>query len=114
LLSIGPVRILSSLTRERKGNWFLGESEKRTGRDARNFSAILFGFIFLGLILIIPLLVLVSGIILISEGKHVWGVILLVLGVLAGIGPFFRFLRSSMSKKDAVKTSEKDEQGSHK
>ena len=106
------MRILLSLTRERKGNWVLGESEKRTGRDARNFSAILFGFMFLGLILIIPLLVFVSGIILISEGKHVWGAILVVLGVLAGIGPFFRFLRSSMSKKNAVKTSEKDDEAS--
>jgi hypothetical protein len=89
----------------------LQEREKKTGTGDRNFRAILFGVLFLGLILIIPLLVLVSGIILVSEGKYIWGAFLLVLGVLAGIGPFYRFLRSSMSMKDAEKTSEKGGQG---
>ena len=52
-----------------------------------------------------------SGVILVSEGKYMWGAILLVLGVLAGIGPFYRFLKSPMSMKAAETTSERGEQG---
>ena len=70
--------------------------------------ASLWGCLTLGLFSIIPLLVFLSGLLIIINGHVFWGLCLMVLAVLNFVGPFYAASRSKTTdEKSADESAEK-------
>jgi hypothetical protein len=57
--------------------------------------------VMLVLISLIPLLTIAAGVLTLTEGLIFWGVALIVLGILALVGPFFAASRSKANDEKA-------------
>ena len=69
--------------------------EKETGAKRSDmFAALSWGCLVFLLYSTIPLLTILAGLLMLSSGLHFWGTVIIVLGVLALIGPFYAATRS--------------------
>ena len=73
------------------------ESESKT----EGLIALFWGCLMLVLYSTIPLLVILSGILLIIRGLVFWGIAITLFGVLALIGPFYALLMSKAIKDES-------------
>jgi hypothetical protein len=81
--------------------------EKSAGiRWSDVFAVSFFGCLMLALYSIIPLLTITAGILTIMRGLVFWGAAIIVLGVLALIGPFYAASRSKEAKEEPTEKSD--------
>ena len=66
------------------------------------------GCLFLFLLSVIPLLTILAGILTIKKGLLIWGVVIIILGALSLIGPFYR---AAQSKGESEKSGDEEGEG---